>query len=311
MENFIELGKTIYNLNNPREARRFAVFLARCCLHPQRITNLKKFFSQSECLTAISKKFPFFYEQITRAFFFYKSNYPVRKKIIEDSMIFFTQTLDENFLLELYGGEEFELWQTPIDETRGDLKLFLSVLPGQRKEGLISTVLRISDGSPIYQINFWIAQDNLLDLKNSTGDLAMWIGAMQGSNVEDSRELIKLLTKKCHAYRTKNLILYATQAVARALGLKKIFAVTNYGYYANNHVRLDRKLKTSFGDFWAECGGVLTSDKRFFELPLVEPRKSYEEIPVRKRAVYKRRFELLDGLDAAVEEKILSFKKAT
>ena len=309
MENFIGLGKEIYNLSNPREARRFVVFLARCYLHPQRISELKKFFSQSETLTEIAKKFPFFYEQITRAFFFYKSNFDARKKIVEDSLNFFTQTLDENFLLQLYDGEEFELWQTPIDETHGDLKLFLAVYSGQRKEGLASVALKLSDGTPIYQINFWIAQDNLVSLKNSTGNLAMWIGAMQGPNVEDSRELIKIITKKCHAYRTKNLILYAAQAVARSLGLKKIFAVTNYGYYANNHVRRDRKLKTSFGDFWEECGGSLTSDKRFFELPLVEPRKSYEEIPVRKRAVYKRRFELLDNLDATVTEKILSFKK--
>ena len=193
----------------------------------------------------------------------------------------------------------------------GDLKLVFQFESGQRKEGLTSIMLKLSDGTPIYQIIFWISNDNLVDLKNSTGDLAMWIGAMQGPNVEDSRELIKVITKKCHAYRTKNLILYAAQAVARSLGLKKIFAVTNYGYYANNHVRLDRKLKTSFGDFWEECGGHLTSDERFFELPLIEPRKTYEEIPVRKRAVYKRRFELLDNLDATVEEKILSLKKAT
>jgi len=309
MENFIGLGKKIYNLNNPREARRFAVFIARCLLHPQRITDLKKFFSQSEVLTELAKKFPFFYEQVTRAFFFYKSTFTERKQLIEDNLNFFTQTLDENFLLRLYDGEELELWKFFLDDNLGDLKLSLAVISGGRKEGLCSAVLRLSDGTPIYQINFWIAKDNLTGFENSAGDFAMWIGAMQGPNVENSRELIKIITKKCHAYRTKNLILYAAQAVARPLGLKKIFAVTNYGYYANNHVRRDRKLKTSFGDFWAECGGILTSDKRFFELPLTEPRKSYEEIPVRKRAVYKRRFELLDELDATVTEKILSFKK--
>ena len=309
MENFIELGKSIYNLSNPREARRFVVFLARCYLHPQRISELKEFFSRSETLTKLAKNFPFFYEQITRAFFFYKSDFTTRKKIVEDSLNFFTQTLDDNFLIQLYGGTEFELWKTPLDENLGDLRLSLAVFTGQRKEGIATIILQLSDNTPIYQINFWIAQDNLISLENSTGDLAMWIGAMQGPNVKDSRELIKIITKKCHAYRTKNLILYAAQAVARSLGLKKIFAVTNYGYYANNHVRRDRKLKTSFSDFWAECGGILTSDKRFFELPLIEPRKSYEEIPVRKRAVYKRRFELLDNLDATVEEKILSFKK--
>ena len=311
MENFIELGKKIYDLSNPREARRFVVFLARCCLHPKRISELKKFLSQSEILTEVAEKFPFFYEQITRAFFFYKSTFAERKNLIKDNLEFFTRTLEEKFLLKLYDGEELELWKIFLDENLGEMKLSLAVFSGQRKEGLATIILRLSDGSPIYQINFWIAKNNLIDFEKSAGGFSMWIGAMQGPNVENSRELIKIITKKCHAYRTKNLILYAAQAVARSLGLEKIFAVTNYGYYANNHVRRDRKLKTSFDDFWSECGGFLTSDKRFFELPLIEPRKTYEEIPVRKRAVYKRRFELLDDLDATVAEKILSFKKAT
>ena len=116
----------------------------------------------------------------------------------------------------------------------------------------------------------------------------------------NAKDVIKKITKQCHAYRTKNLILHATQEVARALGVQHIYAVTNYGYYANNHVRMDRKLKTDFSKFWAESGGTPCEDKRFYELPLKEHRKSYEEIPTRKRATYRKRFALLDEIDAAV-----------
>lgn len=308
MENFIELGKKIYRLNVPRETRRLAVFVARCLLHPNRISALQEFFSQSDVLKKIAEEFPFVYEQITRAFFFHKSSYTQRTQIVQEHMTFFARTLREDFLLKFYAEEDFELWSMPLNEELGAIHLNFCCRNGQRKEGLASVMLQLSDGTPIYQIIFWIARDNLVQLENSTGELAMWIGAMQGPNVEDARELIKLITKKSHAYRTKNLILYAAQSVARSLGLKKIFAVTNEGYYANNHIRRDRKLKTSFGDFWAECGGTLTRNKRFFELPLTEARKSFEEIPTRKRAVYKRRFELLDGLDAAVEEKIFALR---
>ena len=133
---------------------------------------------------------------------------------------------------------------------------------------------------------------------------------MQGANVDDAKELIKRITKKCHAYRTKNLILYAAQAVARSLGVKKIFAVTNEGYYANNHLRRDRKLKTSFSDFWAEAGGIPTNDARFYELPLIETRKTVEEIPSHKRAQYRRRFAMLDELDAAIADTLRGFRRA-
>ena len=308
MKNFIELGKKIYNLDNPREAHRFAIFLARCCLHPQKIQQLEDFFSQSKILSDIAEKFPFVYEQLTRAFFYNKSNFDERMNLIEEHMKFFSQNLNDDFLLKLYGDKKIDLWKMQIDENR-EMRLVICLESGQRKEGLASIMLRLNDDFPIYQIMFWVAPENFLTEISSEKNFSMWIGAMQGPNVDDAKELIKTITKKSHAYRTKNLILYCAQSLARALGLKKIFAVTNDGYYANNHIRSDRKLKTSFGDFWAECGGFLTDDKRFFELPLIETRKTFEEIPVRKRAVYRRRFELLDEIDAAVSEKIQSFKR--
>ncbi|MBR4152634.1 MAG: DUF535 domain-containing protein [Selenomonadaceae bacterium] len=303
MSNFIELGKKIYDLNNPREAHRFAVFVARCCLHPQRMSRLEKFFTQSELMKKIAGGYPFVYEQATRAFFYYRSTFEERARLIEENMQFLSARLNDDFMLKLYGDKKIELWKMPLDETLGEMKLVLCAESGQRKEGLAAIMFILPDETPVYQILFWIA-------RTPDNDWAIWIGAMQGPNVDDARELIKKITKKCHAYRTKNLILYAAQAVARSLGVKKIFAVTNEGYYANNHIRRDRKLKTSFSDFWAEAGGVPTDDKRFYELPLIETRKTVEEIPSHKRAQYRRRFALLDELDAAIDNELRRFKRA-
>ena len=302
MSNFIELGKKIYDLKNPREAHRFAVFVARCCLHPQRMSRLEKFFAQSELLTKVAQGYPFVYEQATRAFFYYKSTFEERAQLIEENMQFLSERFNEDFMLKLYGDKKIELWHMPLDETLGEMNLVLCAESGQRKEGLAAVMFNLPGEVPVYQILFWIAR--------SGADWAMWIGAMQGPNVDDAKDLVKRITKKCHAYRTKNLILYAAQAVARSLGVKKIFAVTNEGYYANNHVRRDRKLKTSFSDFWTEAGGVPTSDARFYELPLVETRKTFEEIPSHKRAQYRRRFALLDELDAAIATTLRGFKNA-
>lgn len=302
MSNFIELGKKIYDLNNPREAHRFAVFVARCCLHPQRMSRLEKFFTQSELMKKIAEGYPFVYEQATRAFFYYRSTFDERTRLIEEHMQFLSARLNDDFMLKLYGDKKIELWRLQLDETLGEMKLEICAESGQRKEGLAAIMLSLSDETPVYQILFWIA-------RSPDGDWAMWIGAMQGPNVDDARDLIKRITKKCHAYRTKNLILYAAQAVARSLGVKKIFAVTNEGYYANNHIRRDRKLKTSFSDFWQEAGGVPTDDARFYELPLTETRKTVEEIPSHKRAQYRRRFALLDELDAAIDNELRRFKR--
>jgi uncharacterized protein VirK/YbjX len=127
--------------------------------------------------------------------------------------------------------------------------------------------------------------------------------------MDEARELIKRLTKAFHGYRTKNLILYMLQAAARSLGVEKIYGVTNEGYYAMNHMRANRKLKTSFSDFWLEAGGEKTGNPRFDSLPLTEPRKTMEEVPTRKRAVYRKRFALLDEIDAQIAEKMSSILK--
>jgi len=155
----------------------------------------------------------------------------------------------------------------------------------------------------LYQIIFWIANDR------KTGKSALWIGAMQGPNVQNSPEIIKELTKYFWGYRTKNLILYATRAFARAAGINTMYAVSNSGYYANNHMRIDHKLKTSLDDFWQETGGIICEDERFYELPVVEHRKSIEEVKMHKRGQYRKCFEVLDTLDCTIEAMVKNYIK--
>ena len=299
MQTFVELGKKIYNLENMREAHRFAVFVTRCSFNAKKMRDIINFFESSTLLNQVAEKFPYVFEQPTRAFFYHNSTFDERIKLIKDHMMFLKSNLQSETVIDLYNDKSLRLWFMELGEEFKSMELVLRMEPGQRKEGLLSIMLLLPDGEPIYQIIFWIARDKL-------GDWSMWIGAMQGPNMEDAKEVIKKITKLCHAYRTKNLILYATQAVARTLDIRKIYAVTNEGYYANNHVRSDRKLKTSFSDFWIEAGGNHTDDPRFDMLPLIEMRKSVEEIPTRKRAVYRRRFALLDEIDSCVLNNISS-----
>ena len=299
MQSFVELGKKIYNLENMREAHRFAVFVTRCSFKAKKMHNIIKFFNSNELLYKVAEAFPYVYEQPTRAFFYHRSTFDERIKLIKDHMRFLKAIIRPEIVIDLYSNKSLKLWKMELGEEFNSMELMIRIEPGQRKEGLLALMLLLPSGEPIYQIIFWIAKDKL-------GDWSMWIGAMQGPNMDDAKEVIKKITKKCHSYRTKNLILHAAQAVARSLDLRKIYAVTNEGYYANNHIRSDRKLKTSFSDFWMEAGGWHIEDPRFDMLPLVETRKSLEEIPTRKRAVYRRRFALLDEMDESINTNIKS-----
>ena len=294
MLDYAEIGKKMYRMDNPRELHRYIVFRTRCMLHPFRMKKLEAFFSSSALLKKVADIYPYVYEQPTRAFFYYKSTFAERADLVQKHMSFLANKLVEQEFVDIYAQKEKLLWKS--DDGGEMLKLILHFHPGQRKEGLLSIVLQ-HDSGVLYQIMFWIAP-------NKMGEWSLWIGALQGPNMDNAREIIKQVTKRCHAYRTKNLILHSLQEVARSLGLRHIYAVTNDGYYAMNHVRRDRKLKTNFADFWEESGGRACEDRRFYELPLTEYRKSMEEIPTRKRANYRRRYAMLDEIDREIARNV-------
>ena len=289
-----EIGKRIYNLENPREKRRYYVFLLRAMLHRRALKELVDFFNAVPARSKLLERNPFPVEQATRAFFYNKSTFAERVQLVRQHYELLEKLLQEKYFLQISGTEcqPYTVWESVYEDKPWLAQLVFEA--GQRKEGLLSLELNLGRDH-VYQIMFWVGY-------NQSGEASLWIGAIQGPNMENAKDVVKKMTKACHGYRTKNLILYMLQAVARNLGLKKIYAVSNYGYYANNHVRADRKLKTNFGDFWLEAGGREMDDARFYELPLVEPRKTMEEVPTRKRAVYRRRFAFLDEVDNEIEK---------
>lgn len=295
-----DIGKRVYDLSNPREQRRYLVYLLRSALHRSSLRKLIAFFEEDTLRKKLLETNPFPVEQVTRAFFYNKSTFQERLDLVKNHFTLLQQKLQDTYFLQISDNQwhPLSIWQSEYEEQPWQGQLVFET--GQRKEGLLSLELNLGK-EHIYQIMFWVGL-------NKAGESGLWIGAMQGPNMEGAREVVKKMTKVCHGYRTKNLILYMVQAMARAMEIQHIYAVSNYGYYANNHVRADRKLKTNFGDFWQEAGGTITEDQRFYELPLLEARKTMEEVPTRKRAVYRRRFEFLDSVDkeiAANVKKIL------
>lgn len=284
-----KIAHRAYRWNNPRERHRALVFLVRGLLYWRQLQRLYKFFQETEERCALYARNPFPMEQATRAFFYAGSTVNTRVKLIQEHYAYLEQKIEPASFVALGYDTAYEIWRAP--ETDMTWHAYLKFESGQRKEGLLSVMMDV-DGEHLYQIIFWIEQRD--------GQPTLVIGAMQGPNTENAQDFVREMTKRAHRFRTKNLILYITQAVARALGIKRILAVSNAGYYANNHVRLDRKLKTDFGAFWEEVGGGETDDHRFYELPLVYPRKTMEEVPTRKRAVYRRRFAFLDAVDEEI-----------
>lgn len=300
MNRLIALGQKIYRPWVGREFRRMIVFYCRVLLHKQQMNQLIDFFEQDNFKRELANINPFFFEQVTRQFFYKSSTFVERQKIVSEHVSYIVNNLNKTTIRSIYSIDGWKIWSEQFESKELSLVVFFH--GGQRKEGLLSLVLKISD-CEIYQMIFWIANDP------ENNQPVIWLGAMQGSNHPDALNIIKSLTKYFHGYRTKNLILYMLRCFAQSLGIEQIYAVSNEGFYANNHLRIDRKLKTSLDDFWLESGGSVCKDRRFYKLPVEEYRKSMDEIKTHKRNLYRKRFvkmdEVADVISIAVANKVI------
>ena len=298
-KNILEyVGKSLYQTHILKEMKRYVVFRTRCKMHSSAINDLLSFFKANEHRQAWLKGNPSFVEQTTRSFFYKGSTWDERMALVKNHVEIMEALFTDKMLDELYGERKaVQLWQDEYQEK--PLTMNLAFHAGQRKEGCLSLMM-CYEGHALYQIMFWFAKDK--DGKN-----AIYIGALQGP--QNGNELIKGLTKAFFGYRTKNLVFYGLRSLAKALGIEKIYAVGNDGYYAMNHIRMDRKLKTDFGAFWLECEGEQCKDKRFFVMPVAEHRKSMEELKPSKRAQHRRRFAKMDEMESAVAESLKTYMR--
>ena len=75
----------------------------------------------------------------------------------------------------------------------------------------------------------------------------------------------------------------------------------------HEHVRMDRKLKTNFGDFWGECGGEPTADPRFLQNPPGGKAPGPVGIETLQTGQPRRRYELMDKMRGEMAEKLKPF----
>lgn len=90
-------------MENPREVKRCVVFVARCLLNNGRMKKIHQFFHQNELLAKVAEEYPFVYEQPTRAFFYNKSTFDERAKILEQHMGVMEKYFKKDVFLGLYG----------------------------------------------------------------------------------------------------------------------------------------------------------------------------------------------------------------
>ncbi|MEF4177424.1 DUF535 family protein [Escherichia coli] len=129
------------------------------------------------------------------------------------------------------------------------------------------------------------------------GQYTLFIGGLQGPR-EDGVNIIRQATRICHGLLPRRVLCEAVAILAEICGLDTITAVSEDRHVLRHDryaARKQGRFVARYSECWISAGGVLCAGGGY-RLPVPLPRKKVGDIPVRKRAEYRRRNGLLDTI---------------
>jgi uncharacterized protein VirK/YbjX len=126
----------------------------------------------------------------------------------------------------------------------------------------------------------------------------LFIGGLQGRNTEEALALYRDLTKDFAGMRPRDFILEMLRLFALKIGVRHIHAVADDHKISRHKYFGDKGTPGLFyDDAWRDRSGERIADTHF-ELPLQGSRRPLEEVSSKKRSMYRRRYEMLDQIEA-------------
>jgi uncharacterized protein len=198
--------------------------------------------------------------------------------------------LSESALEAIFIGEGLELAHLPLGGA-GDHRLVLRYYDQFEMEGDLTLSLARSDGVRIYSMTFSILVDKM--------GIHAQIGGMQGG-VDESRESIRQLTKDLHGMRPKALVLFALMQLARSWGVERLSGISSASHVYRCLIfgrGRSHRIKADYDTLWLDAGGCIAADNpSLYALPLIWMIKPLQTVSAHKRAMYRRRYAMLETL---------------
>jgi uncharacterized protein VirK/YbjX len=180
-----------------------------------------------------------------------------------------------------------------LDELGPDYHVILDKPTWFQREGLLT--LNIFRGN-LRLISLSFSFDTL------NGEQIVMIGAIQGRRIEGVLDEYRQLTKLAHGLRPRDLLIDILRIVAAHEGAVRMIAVSDAcrhhrsPYFGKN---TGRELPLDYDEIWRDRGGVYRGDG-FFELPVERQVRDIDEIPSKKRQMYRQRYAMLDAIEARI-----------
>jgi uncharacterized protein VirK/YbjX len=152
-------------------------------------------------------------------------------------------------------------------------------------------------------INLFLDQERMYSLAFTLGERqgvrVAYVGAVQGRSMPHVVDVYRAMTRAAHGMRPRDLLFACFRLLCGELRVQRIYGVSDAAcpqrsdYFGANA----DKVHAEYDAMWAGYGGVPDRDG-FFRIDPRLPRKRSEDIVSKKRALYRRRYLMLDELSA-------------
>ena len=163
-------------------------------------------------------------------------------------------------------------------------------------EGFWSLSLKDSKGQALFNMSFGFLSPH-----------SVLVASVQGLRGDTGCKLeaIQSITKQNHGLRPHHLLLNIFQLACADWGITEIRGIDPEHQVKKRRNADKQGFTFDYREFWAELGAVQLDDQDWL-LPSQPQRRAAEDIPARKRALYRKRYAFLDDLTAVVATSLAS-----
>jgi uncharacterized protein VirK/YbjX len=191
---------------------------------------------------------------------------------------------------------------TSLDEVEQGVQLTLDKPHWLADEGEVAINLFVGD-TRIYSLVFTLGERK--------GRRIAYVGALQGKAGGNGLEENRRLTRAAHGMRPRDLLFAAFRMLCTHMRVVAILAIADANNICHSaYFNGSKQIYVQHDPTWQEYGGVIRSDG-FFEVPVPVPYRDADDVPARKRAMYRRRYAMLHRIDTTIATRIKDANRVT
>ena len=136
----------------------------------------------------------------------------------------------------------------------------------------------------------------------SDSELTCIVGGIQGRNLPNVLDDYRKFTKSAHGLRPRDMLFAALRYFAEAKGATRLLCIADNSRHHRSRFfgrDISRHLPMDYDEVWLDRGGERI-EGGFFDVPMANPLRHIDEVPAKKRAMYRKRYEMLDSIQRQI-----------